>query len=151
MQAGNIDFILISSIGNSIFVVILWCLLSFFISSMTGWFTLAKRFKANSEPYGDCKNTGPFFYTIYMRLWSHYGSVIQPTAAPDAVYSSVLFPFRIGHPPLCITWNQIQFSRTKRFWRPYLVLTLGVEAKIPMRISPRMARNLGIFDRFPVS
>jgi hypothetical protein len=82
-----------------------------------------------------------------MRAWSHYSSVIRITAASDALYASVMFPFRIGHPPLRIPWEEIRFSRTKFFFRTYIVLTLGNQEKIPMRISLRMARNLGILDR----
>jgi hypothetical protein len=68
-------------------------------------------------------------------------------AAEDALYLSVLFPFRVGHPPLRIPWNEIKLSRTKRFWFRYVVLTLGNQEHIPMRISERMVRNLGILDR----
>ena len=84
-----------------------------------------------------------------MRYWSHYSSVIRLTAAGDALYASVLLLFRIGHPPLRIPWNEIQFGRAKRVWRNYVVLTLGNQEHIPMRISERMARNLGILDRCP--
>jgi hypothetical protein len=73
--------------------------------------------------------------------------VVRLVAAGDALYASVLFPFRIGHPPLRIPWNEIKLGRTKCFWRTYIVLTLGSEEMIPMRISQRMARNLGILDR----
>jgi hypothetical protein len=61
----------------------------------------------------------------------------------------VLFLLRIGHPPLRIPWDEIRFSRTNFFFRSYVVLTLGNEEKIPMRIPLRMARNLGILDRCP--
>jgi len=84
-----------------------------------------------------------------MRLWSRYSSVIRLTAASDALYASVLFPFRIGHPPLRIPWDEIRFGRTKLLFRTYIALTLGNHEKIPMRISMRMARNLGILDRCP--
>jgi hypothetical protein len=83
---------------------------------MTGWRALSRRFKRQSEPYGETKSAGPFFYVVYMRLWSHYSSVIRLTAAPDALYASVVFLFRIGHPPFCIPWAEIQFSSTKHFF-----------------------------------
>jgi hypothetical protein len=70
------------------------------------------------------------------------------TAAEDALYLSVSFMFRIGHPPLCIPWSEITVSRTKRFWRSYVVLTLGNQEGIPFRISERIARKLGILERF---
>jgi hypothetical protein len=120
------------------------CLL---ISVLSGWYTLSKRFRAQSEPYGKTKSAGPFFYTVYMRYWVHYSSVIRMTAAEDALYLSVLFLFRIGQPSLCIPWIEIQFGKAKFLWRRYIVLTLGDQERIPMRISERMARKLGILER----
>jgi hypothetical protein len=70
-------------------------------------------------------------------------------ATSDALFLSVFFLFRIGHPPLRIPWSEIQFSNTTFFLRPYVVVTLGSEEQIPIRIPLRMARNLGILDRVP--
>ena len=84
-----------------------------------------------------------------MRFWSHYSNVIRMTAADDALFLSVLFLFRVGHPPLRIPWKEIEISQTRRFFRNYVVLTLGEQQRIPMRISLRMARNLGILERLP--
>lgn len=119
----------------------------FLISVLSGWYKLSQHFRAQSEPYGQTKSAGPFFYTVYMRFWGHYSGIIRMTAAEDALYLSILFLFRIGHPPLCIPWKEIQFGRTKFLWRKYVVLTLGEQERIPMRISERMARKLGILDR----
>jgi hypothetical protein len=84
-----------------------------------------------------------------MRFWGDYTNIIQIFAEPEALYLSVFTPFRVGHPPLCIPWNEIKLSRTRHFWRRYVVLTLGEQEHIPMRISERMARKLGILDRIP--
>ncbi len=147
MQAGSFDTFLPAYLGFAIFFAALWCAVGFLISLLTGWFALARRFHDQAEPYGDFKADGPFFYTVYMRYWSHYSGVIRLTAAGDALYASVLFLFRIGHPPLRIPWNEIEFGREKRVWRNFVVLTLGNQEHIPVRISERMARNLGILDR----
>jgi hypothetical protein len=149
MQAGPSDNFLVSYLGIALFFIILVCGVGFLISVQSGWFSLGRRFKRQSDPYGDTKSAGPFFYTVYMRWWSKYSSMIRLTVAGDALYISILFPLRIGHPPLRIPWDEIQFGRTKFFFRSYLVLTLGNQEKIPMRISLRMARNLGILDRCP--
>lgn len=130
------------------------CVGSLITSLQSGWFALSRRFKKRSEPYGETRSAGPFFYTIHTRLWSHYGYVIRMVAADDALYLSVLFPFRLGHPPLCIPWSEITLSRTRRLLRPrvaitYVALTLGNREKIPMRISEGMARKLGILERIP--
>jgi hypothetical protein len=149
MQAGTFNDPLLSYLGIALFCIIFVCGLGFLISLQSGWFSLGRRFKRQSDPYGDTKSAGPFFYTVYMRWWSKYSSVIRLAAAGDALYVSILFPLRIGHPPLRIPWDEIRFGRTKFFFRTYIMLTLGNEEKIPMRIPLRMARNLGILDRCP--
>ena len=116
---------------------------------MTGWFALTRRFRKQAEPCGEIRIAGPFFYTVYMRFWSHYSSGIRLTAANDALFLSATFMIRIGHPPLRIPWNEIRFGRTRRFWRSYMVLTLGNEEQIPLRIPERMAAKLGLLDRLP--
>lgn len=148
MQEG-LDNFLKTPYGIAIFAVTLWCFVSFVISLFSGWFALSGRFKKQSEPYGEARSAGPFFYSVYTRFWTHYSSVIRIAAAEDALYLSVLFLFRIGHPPLCIPWKEIQLAKAKFLWRQYIVLTLGEQERIPMRISERMARKLGIMDRLP--
>jgi len=147
MQAGTIESYLATPLGIVIFVAVLWCAVCYLIGIFSGWLSLCRRFKQQSDPYGDSKTAGPFFYTVYMRFWGHYSSVIRLTAASDALYASILFPFRVGHPPLRIPWNEIQIGNEKFLWQRHIVLTLGSVEKIPMRISERMARNLGFIDR----
>jgi len=117
-------------------------------SILAGWYPLSKRFSALSEPYGQTKSAGPFFYGVKMR-WTNYANVVRIVAAENAIYISMLFLLRLGHPPLCIPWKEIKISSAKFLWRRYVVLTLGEEERVPMRISERMARNLGILDRIP--
>ena len=148
MQNSTFDNFLATLIIVIIFIAF-WCAIGYLVSFLTGWLALARRFKKQSEPYGEIRSAGPFFYSVYMRFWGHYSSVIRLTAASDALYVSILFPFRIGHPPLRIPWDEIRFGRTKFFFRTFVVLTLGNQEKIPLRIPLRMARNLGILDRCP--
>lgn len=151
MQASTVvDFmaIFLAILVLALFFIVFWCAFCFLISFMTGWFSLGRRFKRQSDPYGETKTAGPFFYTVSMG-WFGFSNFVRLTAASDAIYASVLFPFRVGHPPLRMPWEEIRFGWTKIFFRTYVVLTLGNEEKIPMRISERMARNLGILDRCP--
>lgn len=130
-------------------VIGIFCSVSYLSSLLTGWHKLAEGFRAPAEPYGVTKSAGPLFYTVYMRYWAHYSSCIRMTAAGDGLYLSILFFLRIGHPTLCIPWNEVQIRRTKYFWMPYVLLTLGHQEQIPMRISLRMAEKLGILERIP--
>lgn len=131
------------------FVSGVFILVCYVISFLGGWFSLSQRFRKESEPYGDTRSAGPLIYEVNLRFWTRYSSAIRMTAAKDALYLSVFFLFRIGHPPLRIPWNEIRFGKTKFLWRRYVVLTLGQQERIPMRISERMARNLGIQDGLP--
>jgi hypothetical protein len=135
--------------GFAIFSVALWCFICFFISILGGWHSLSGRFCAQAAPYGETKTAGPFFYGVKMRFRVNYGNVIRLTATEDALDISILFLFRIGHPPLCIPWTEIKMAETKFLWRRHVFLMLGNEEKIRMRISERMARNLGIMARIP--
>ncbi len=131
------------------FAATVWALSCFLPARISGWNALSKRFLAQTEPYGDTRTAGPFFYTVSMRFWIGYSSVIRLTAAADALYLSVSFLFRIGHPPLSIPWTEIRFGRTTHWGFRYVVLTLGGQEQIPMRISERLARNLGLLERIP--
>lgn len=139
--------LLVSPYIFPIFFITLWSVISYVVSMFSGWITLSYRFRKQSDPYGRTRVAGPLFYGVYMRLWTRYSGVIRLIAAEDALYVSVVFLFRIGHPPLCIPWPEIELSRTKYFFRRYVVLTLGRQEQIPMRISERMARRLGLIDK----
>jgi hypothetical protein len=131
-----------------VYFAAIWCLSSYAVSWFSGWHALISSFRATSEPYGDVLTAGPFFYTVYFRWWCHYGSAIRMTAADDALYLSVIFLIRIGHPTLRIPWDEIKFSRDSwLFMKSCVRVTIGREEQIPMYISDRMARNLGILNR----
>lgn len=136
------------ALAAPILFFLFWCGVLTLVGIFTGWHALAQRFTSNSAPCGEVRTAGPFFYTVYMRYWGHYSSVVRVTAAQDALYLSVFLPFRAGHPPLRIPWSEIQFSRTKRFWQRFVVLTLGMQEQIPFRFSERMAHKLGLLGRF---
>jgi hypothetical protein len=136
-------------VGLGVIAVSLAVAVSYLVGFVAGWQALAERFRAESEPLGETRSVGPFFYEVYMRYWTRYSSAIRMTASDEGLFLSVFFLIRLGHPPLRIPWDEIEFSRVKRFWRRFLVLTLGRQERIPMRISERMARNLGIMGRIP--
>jgi hypothetical protein len=149
LQSNSTDILLHSHVFILAFFAALWSLKSFIVSMIGGWAALSKRFRAKSQPYGDIKTAGPLFYTVMMRFRVRYGNTIRIAASSDALYLSILFPFRLCHPPLTIPWDEIKMRRTQFLWLRFVILTLGERERIPMRISERMARNLGILDRLP--
>jgi hypothetical protein len=104
---------------------------------------LSRRFRAQSEFLGDVKR-GRFLFDICFRYWVDYTNLVWVAAEEDALHLSIVFPF---HPPLCIPWDEIEANRTKFLWRNYLVLSLGSEERIPMRVSESTAKKLGILER----
>lgn len=128
----------------------MWCLTSLIVSAISGWQSLSRRFRAACEPCGQIQTAGPFFYSVYMRFRTHYGNVISIATAHNGLFLSVLPIFRVGHPALCIPWNEIGHSRTRFLWWNYVVLRLGSEEQIPFRISVRFAREAGILDHMRV-
>jgi len=146
-QEGLSGFTL-ASLG--VLFVALWCLTSLFMSWQSGWRLLSKRFPAQSEFLAEMKKAG-FPFDICFRFWTDYTNLTWVAAEKELLHLSVVFPFRIGHPPLSIPWNEIEVSRTKILWRSYLVLTLGSEERIPMRVSESAARKLEILERIPAS
>lgn len=127
------------------------CVANLVVSRISGWHTLAQRFTATSEPYGEFRSVGPWFLTVYFRgSWLKYGSIVRLRAAQDALYLSIRLPFRIGHPSLCIPWNEISFSETSQFFMRFVVLTLGEQERISMRISWKAAEKLDLLSRMNV-
>ena len=100
-----------------------WIAVCFIISVASGWFALSQQFTRQSEPCGEIRTVGPLFFTVYMRFWGHYSSVIRATATRDGLYLSVLFPFRAGHPPLAIPWEEIELGTATFFWRKRPLVT----------------------------
>jgi hypothetical protein len=149
MQASSPYAWITAPLGAMVCLAVLWSAVCFLTGLLSGWSALGARFRKQTEPYGEVKTAGPFSYTVYMRFWSHYSGVVRLAAAEDGLYASVLTIFRLGHPPLRIPWDEIRFSRARYILLKRIQLTLGSEEKIPMRISERMARNLGILDRVP--
>ena len=125
----------------------LWALGSLYSSYLSGWHLLARRFSTCCEFLGEASRARPFFLDVCMRFWADYSNWIRIAATEKALHLSVTLPLRVGHSPLCIPWNEIEKRKAKFLWRRFLALTLGEHERIPMRISERMASELGILER----
>ncbi|HXK22276.1 MAG TPA: hypothetical protein VMS55_06310 [Myxococcota bacterium] len=121
-----------------VFFVGMWVLVSYSISAIGGWHTLAGHY-AESSP---C--TGARFRLRSGQIGglANYGGVLMLGADRAGLHLSVALPFRLAHPPLCVPWSDIR-ARAVRRW-----LSEGVElefAKAPnatLRISRSLASSL---------
>lgn len=122
-----------------IFFVALWCGIVFLISQISGWATLARRFRLNFPFTGQIWT----WQSARMRWSCNYGSCLKVGADPTGLYLSTLILFGIGHPAPLMPWPEVTVCRRWKilFFR-YVELRLGREEQIPFQISQRLADRL---------
>ncbi len=84
-----------------------------------------------------------------MRHGIDYSNFIRLTPGDDALYLSIILPFRVGHPTLCIPWTDIESGKTTHKLERFVVLTLGNKERIPLRLTERIAGRLGVLEGMP--
>jgi hypothetical protein len=95
-----------------VFFIAIWVAVCFLIAQMGGWAELARHYRATDSFDGERWH----FRSARMRLNGHYNGCLTVGANPQALYLSVLFLFRIGHPALCIPWQEISVTTGKTLW-----------------------------------
>jgi hypothetical protein len=119
--------------------VLLWCAVVFSIAAFSGWMNLARRFRLSSA------FTGPSWglQSAYMRWASRYRSCLNIGADATGLKLSVLFLFRVGHPPLLVPWSEISVARRRKFlFVRQVKLLLGREEQIPFVIGGGLADRI---------
>jgi hypothetical protein len=88
---------------------IMWVAVSLVLSHMGGWSKLAEHYADHQHVSGE---------TYYMRSGFvgaiNYKSCLNLRVCETGLRLSVLFPFRVGHPPLFIPWDQFHSISEKR-------------------------------------
>lgn len=130
-------------ITNTVILAILcfvgaWAVLFTLISRAGGWALLAEQYRCQETFTGSrwC------FQQAQMRWMVGYNNCLTVGADPRGLFVSILFPFRIAHPPLFIPWRDISAASGQFLWVKYIELRLGREVTIPFRISYRLAQKL---------
>lgn len=95
---------------------------------MSGWHALAQRYRYEQEFVGERWR----FRTGRMRWATKYGNILTLGANREGLYLAVLFPFRLGHPPLFIPWSEITVSERQRWFMAGTQFVLGRETRIPL-------------------
>jgi hypothetical protein len=117
----------------------LWVAVSLLLSRVGGWAQLAERYPVTSP----CE--GP---TFYMQSGSvglvNYKSCLTLRICATGLRLSVLFPFRVGHPPILIPWKEFHSTAEKRvFFYSFL------DAYVGMPVVAHMALPIWIRDYIP--
>lgn len=96
------------------FWIAMWIAVSMLLSVMSGWRSLARRFRASTPPSGDrfrfvSGSMGPWFLPV------SYSNCLTLTVGAEGIHLAMFFPFRLFHPPLFIPSAMIESAVKKYF------------------------------------
>jgi hypothetical protein len=93
------------------------------LTSFLGWRRLATHYQVDQVPTGARR----LLSLAYVRFLQ-YQSVIRAGAFAEGLVLTVLFPFRVGHPPLLIPWQAIgPVYCTKNWLRSIYSITISTD------------------------
>ena len=101
--------------------LLMWVTICYVLSKMSGWGELAKQYGTNEHLNGERWR----FRSALMRATVSYGGCLFFTANRQGLGVSILFPFRIGHPPIFIPWENFIISEEKKYFR--LMIKFGIK------------------------
>ena len=127
----HVELIVLAGVG-------FWIGVGLLIARIGGWAALAAAYSHSGEFQGERLR----FQTAQMRWGTNYGGCLTIGANHRGLFLSVLFLFRIGHPPLFIPWTDISVSDPKGRWFSYVELRFRRAPSIPLRVSEQLARWL---------
>src|ERR1700680_247197 len=122
-----------------IFLVAFWCTISFLNGRIGGWAALANRFRLTFPFPGQTWS----WKSARMRWGANYNQCLTIGADPTGLFLSVLFFYRVGHPPLFLPWSEISIPRRRRIlFFKYVEFRLGREEQIPFLIRENLADQI---------
>jgi len=130
-------------------IIVLWPAATGFISAIGGWGTLAEFYR--KPPDKKCGNKPILLSGVGMRFMLGYHNCVFAAADNDGLYLSVIFLFRLFHPPLFIPWPDIKAERRKYLFVFNMIrLDTDKSPGIPIDILERHAKQLGIIERLKI-
>jgi hypothetical protein len=85
-----------------------WCAVCVVMATIGGWRRLAESYRAIDEFDGE-----RWRFRSARMGWVGYNNCLTFGVNATGLYLAVLFPFRLGHPPLLIPWSEIDVSEQK--------------------------------------
>lgn len=130
-----------------IFFVVGWIVVSVIFAKITGWNKLAEKYRTYNKP--DFK----LFRAVQVTWGSPLmaGNIYTLGSSYKGLYLGVLFPFRIGHPPLLIPWRDIEVKKVKRYMLTKVVFEFKDGLSRPLEIGENMAEKLRVGSKGQLS
>jgi hypothetical protein len=111
-----------------------WCGASVIVSRLSGWCRLAENY-----PLRGCPSGRRFFVQSCKIGRVSYGSCLTIYSSPKGIFLLVMFPFRPGHPPLFIPWNEIHSPKMRRWlWLESVEVQVGSPAVTTLEMSRKI-------------
>jgi hypothetical protein len=126
-----------------------WISFCWIISRVGGWALVAKAYPAQDSTSLDGETWR--FQSIQMRWATNYGNCVTVRANPLGLGLSILFLFRLGHPPLLIPWSDITMLPVKksRFFPAWIEFRFRLEPSIPIRANNKLfSKILNSSDKY---
>jgi len=119
-----------------LFFIALWICVCKLISFFGGWKTLSQDYQANSA----FDSQKLWLKSVAMRRWASYSNCINVGANKYGLYLSVLFIFRVGHPPLFFPWTDISTVEDSRpLFGDIVIFNFAKQPDVPIIFSKRLA------------
>ena len=115
-----------------------WLALNFLISFLTGWLALARIYRA-TQPF---EGERWYFQSAKFRFTSGYKQVLTIGANTEGLFLSVLFLFRVGHPPLFMPWQDISTRPTKFLWFQMYQFEFRQAPSVSLRLKENLGENI---------
>lgn len=115
-----------------------WLFAAAFVSRMSGWHDLAKRFAMQ----GEFPSERFRLRSARMKNWMTYNNCVTVSASPVGFSIAMSRLFRRSHPSLFIPWNEISHVRTKILWLPMVRFQLGRQNPVPFTVRKSLAEQI---------
>ncbi len=130
-----------------VFFVALWVAILNLIGKVSGWAALAERYRATAPFQGETW----LFQSAQMRYMTNYNGCLTFGADEQGMYAAGWGPFRIGAPPLLVSWGELEISEKRRWFFPGYELHFRQCPDITMWVRSGLGQKLLQASRQPVS
>ena len=116
----------------------LWVLMSFLISAMGGWGTLARYYRSELPFTGKTWR----MRSARMGWFTRYGGVLTVGVNPAGLYLALLPLFRVGHPPLFVPWPDVSVTSERRVLASFIVFHFRQAPVVTLWLRERFGREV---------
>lgn len=121
-----------------LFFIAVWIGVSFIVSYISGWASLAKIYRFSNSFDGKRWR----FRSGQMRGMTNYGNILTIGANRYGLYLSVFYILRAGHPPIFIPWDDITITTKKVLLFKLMEFRFNKAASLFLRINEKLGQEV---------